>query len=200
MNNFKRLVIICLPFLFIFSGCGDEQKVTYKIPECPVGPIDTVVTEESFDPSSAEYKEKFLDSILGEKDTVTFINPTGVYHSGPYTPEGADEPVGMQGDVRVKYLGNSKVAICLNYVSHGPGFNVGYLFDTLEYRNNTVAYHNSLADESCTVTFRFKNDGVDVEQFSQTPDFACDFGHNVYVNGFYRKESDEILNIDDDCY
>jgi hypothetical protein len=194
---FKPLPAI---FLFLLIGCGEEENVQYIEPECLVdSQLEPSATEQSADRSSEEYQKKFYDSLLGEKDTAEFINPTGTYHFGPYTPKGVDEPIGMQGDVRVIFLKPNHIAVCLAFVSHGPGFNLGYLFDTLELRNNTAVYH-PYWDDDCTVTFRFTDDGVDVSQFDEDPGFACEFGMNVYVDGFYKKDSDNTENIDDDCF
>lgn len=129
---------------------------------------------------------------------IPFINPTGTYHCGPYTPEGAGEPIGNQGEIRIQYLGNNRIAICLNYVSHGPGFHMGYIFDTLYYADNWAEWHSEF-DTTCTVRFAISEKGINVRQHSEVPGWACDFGHNVYVDGYYRKESESAPVIEEDC-
>jgi hypothetical protein len=132
-------------------------------------------------------------------DTIQFVDPTGSYHFGPFTPENADAPLGNQGDIKVQYLGKNRILICLNYVSYGPAFNLGIFSDTLYYDDNWAEYHCPYTYSACVVRFAFTSEGVSVKQHQESPSFCCTFGNNVHVDGFYTKESSEIPFISTDC-
>lgn len=74
---------------------------------------------------------------------------------------------------------------------------MGSFADTLEYLNNRAIYTDPASDPTCRISFEFKHDGINVKQASDDLDFACGFGHAVYTDGFYKKTSSGISDMED---
>lgn len=99
-------------------------------------------------------------------------------------------------------LKNSKIAISLFICKGAPSYNSGSFIDTIKYQNN-IAVYKTTKEASCNITFTFSNKGITVEQYQADINFGCDFGHGVFADGFYKKESSKIpliIDLEDKYY
>ncbi len=69
-----------------------------------------------------------------------------------------------------------------------PSFNMGYLVGVVPMAEGVAVYThlNDMFGETCSITFDFSSgDAAKVVQIGT--DYACGFGHGVYVTGLYQK-------------
>jgi hypothetical protein len=127
----------------------------------------------------------------------TSINPTGSYKLDSKTTIKHGDTYGYFGELKIKLLDSSKIAISFFVCKGAPSYNSGSFIDTLKYLNNKAVYRTPEDDTSCKITFCFSNKGVTVEQYQADLNFGCGFGHAVFADGFYKKTSSKIPVIDD---
>ncbi len=110
------------------------------------------------------------------------VDPSGIYQLS-FKTKSSNNPIGK---IEVLKLADSKMIVNLHYVGAPPGKNMGIIKDTLLAKDNQVVYTTE-EDTSCRVVFTFFQRGVRVEQLSAGSSFACGFGRNVHVDGFYER-------------
>jgi hypothetical protein len=123
-----------------------------------------------------------------------FIDPTGTYLLKGEVKNGMI--VGHSGELRVRLLDAGRVAMCL-YVNKGyPGYESGFLLDTLSYADNRFIY-TPATDSSCSIYFAFDPRAVEVYQLLSDPRAGCAFGPGVLIAAVFDKTSAEIPVIQD---
>jgi hypothetical protein len=122
-------------------------------------------------------------SISQVKTGSTKIDPTGTY---ALVTHDTDKNYG--GDIYVKLIQKSKIAIALYIGMGGIAENNGTLNNTLQFKNNHAIFKTKW-DSTCTIIFKFTSKGIWVIQKAADPNFECGFGHAVYADGYYRKVS-----------
>jgi hypothetical protein len=137
-------------------------------------------------------------SLIGQvKKATTFINPTGSYKLDSETEIKDGDTYGYFGEINVKLLKNSKIALTLFVCKGAPSYNSGTIWDTLNYRNNISIYKTPEDDSTCKIVLTFKKSGITIEQHQADLNFGCGFGHGVFADGFYKKTSSKIPIIKD---
>jgi hypothetical protein len=114
-----------------------------------------------------------------------FVNPTGTYIMGA-SKKVDDDFYGYSGMIQVRMLKSGRIAISFGINKGAPSYNSGTFSDTLLYRNNIAVY---TPGKNCKLIFRFRKNGVSVEELSNDPGYKCSFGGGVVANGFFKKTS-----------
>ena len=121
--------------------------------------------------------------------TPSFVSPIvpGTYTLNDKTEAEATKSGGPYGKLVVSApSANNKCLFHLRYSTGAPANHLGIIKDSLiVYGTNT--YYRTNEDSSCRVSFEFTEQGVQVKQTSISSAFACGFGKNVYVDGFYKR-------------
>lgn len=118
-----------------------------------------------------------------------FIDPTGTYVLKGEKYKG--EIKGHHGEVRIKLLGDSLVAITM-YSNNGyPDYASASFTDTMEYANNR-AVHISKSDPSCQLVFAFDINGLEIKQIYTDPTSTCGFVKGTIPLGYIAKYSSAI--------
>ncbi len=112
------------------------------------------------------------------------VDFSGMYQLS-FKTKSPDNPFGK---IEVSRFTDSSIILNLHYVGASPGKNMGFIKDTLWVKDNKALYQTP-EDTSCRVVFTFFQRGVKVEQVSGLSSFACGFGRNVHVDGFYERSS-----------
>src|ERR1051326_1077732 len=94
--------------------------------------------------------------------TAEFIDPTGSYKLQLKTKKRDGDVYGYFGDIHVKLLDHSKIAMSFYICSGAPAYNSGAFVDTLHYKENTAVYRDSDSNKGCTVTFKFNRKSVNI--------------------------------------
>lgn len=117
------------------------------------------------------------------------INPTGTYVLKGEKHKG--EIKGNFGEVRVKLLTDSLIAITM-YCNKGfPDYSHASFYDTVLYGNNKATYL-SKDDASCRLIFDFEADGLYIKQIYTDPASTCGFESGVIPLGYIQKYSSDI--------
>jgi hypothetical protein len=119
------------------------------------------------------------------------IDPTGSYKLVSNAKIKNGDVYGYSGDIEVKLLDSSRIAISFFVTKGMPSYNSGSFDDTLFLQDN-VATYKTKEDSTCTMTFRFSVKGITVEEKTADFNFGCGFGHAVIADGFYKKTSSKI--------
>jgi hypothetical protein len=119
------------------------------------------------------------------------IDPTGSYKLVSNAKIKNGDVYGYSGDIEVKLLDSSRIAISFFVTKGMPSYNSGSFIDTLFFRDNIGTYKTK-EDSTCTMTFRFSAKGIKVEEKTADYNFGCGFGHAVVADGFYKKTSSKI--------
>jgi hypothetical protein len=122
----------------------------------------------------------------------SYINPTGTYGLISKAKVSHGETYGRTGDIQVKALSRNKIVVVLGVNIGAPSYNSGALSDTLTYKDNSCIYKGDEWDTSCRITFRFSRQGIIVIQKQNDLNDGCGFGHGVFADGFYKKESSKV--------
>lgn len=125
-----------------------------------------------------------------------FLNPTGTYKFNTKIEKRDGEVYGYFGEIRVKLIDSSTIAISFYVCKGAPGYNSGSFVDTLNYFNREVIYIPEY-DSTCKITFHFKEHGIDVTQSQADLNFGCGFGHGVFADGHYKRISRKTPEIID---
>jgi hypothetical protein len=126
-----------------------------------------------------------------------FINPTGSYKLNSKTETRHAETYGYFGEIKIKLLSNSKIAITLFVCKGATAYTSGTIWDTLSYKNNTSIYTTPEYDSTCKIIFTFRRSKIIVQQYQANLNDACGFGHGVLAKGVYRKVSSKIPILKD---
>ena len=123
-----------------------------------------------------------------------FIDPTGTYILKGTVVK--NRITGHSGEMRVKLLDRSKVALCF-FISKGyPGYESGSFIDTLLYRDNQALY-TPAADSDCTIIFCFSHKVAEIRQIYIDPQCSCGFGRDIMISTFFEKSSGDKPIIQD---
>ena len=118
-----------------------------------------------------------------------FIDPTGTYVLKGEKYKG--EIKGNYGEVRIKLLSDSLLAITMYSNKGYPDYTSASFTDTMVYTNNK-AVHYSKSDPSCQLVFAFDTDGLDIKQIYTDPASTCGFEKGAIPFGFIAKYSSAI--------
>jgi hypothetical protein len=138
-----------------------------------------------------------LTTIGQVRKATNFINPTGSYKLDSKTTVKNGDTYGYFGDIDIKLLDNSRIAISFFVCKGAPGYNMGTFIDTLTYQNNIAIHTTPEDDTTCRIKFTVTKKGITVEQYQANLNFGCAFGHAVFADGFYKKTSSKIPIIAD---
>ena len=72
----------------------------------------------------------------------------------------------------------------------------GSFVDTLLYNHHRAVYHHCESDTSCRMTFDFTSKGVSVVQTQANLNYGCGFGQGVFADGYYKKVSARVPEIE----
>jgi len=133
-----------------------------------------------------------LTAIGQVKKATSFINPTGSYKLDSKTTVKDGDTYGYFGDIDVKLLDSTRIAISFFVCKGAPSYNSGSFIDTLTYKNNVALHTTPEDDSSCRIKFKFNKKGITVEQYQADLNFGCAFGHAVFADGFYKKTSSKV--------
>ena len=134
----------------------------------------------------------YLTAIGQVKKATSFINPTGSYKLDRKTTVKDGDTYGYFGDIDIKLLDSSRIAISFFVCKGAPSYNMGTFVDTLTYRNNVAIHTTPEDDTTCRIKFTVTKKGITVEQYQANLNFGCAFGHAVFANGFYKKTSSKV--------
>lgn len=120
--------------------------------------------------------------------TPSLVSPIvpGTYSLNDKTETQAAKSGGPFGKLVVSAASNNQCLFHLRYSTGAPANHLGIIKDSLVVYN-TKTYYRTTEDPSCRVIFEFSEQGVQVKQESTASTFACGFGKNVYVDGFYKR-------------
>ena len=118
-----------------------------------------------------------------------YVNRTGTYKLVSNAKQVKEDTYGTTGEIQVKVISSSKIVVALSVNMGAPAYNSGGLFDTLQYVNNTSVYNGGQDDPTCRIKLRFSKVGIMVTQKQADLNFGCGFGHGVFADGFYKKQS-----------
>jgi hypothetical protein len=123
------------------------------------------------------------------------LNPTGSYRISekPYIWNGM--LTGDSGLIKVKLISTDRIVVSL-FIQKAPRNHEGSFQDTLLYNRHSAVYHHCEDDTFCRITFEFTPRGVNVSQTQANLNFACGFGQGVFADGFYKKVSAKVPEID----
>jgi hypothetical protein len=124
--------------------------------------------------------------------TTRFINPTGSYVLDSKTTTKDGEIYGPFGEIDIKLLDSSRIAISFFVCKGAPNYNMGTFIDTLIYRNNVALRTTPEDDTTCRIKFTFTRKVIIAEQTQANLNFGCGFGHAVFADGSYKKISGKI--------
>jgi hypothetical protein len=125
----------------------------------------------------------------------TFIDPTGTYILKGATEK--NKVVGHSGEIRVKLLGQDRVAMCFYINSGYPGYKSGSFLDTLLYNDENEAVYTPPADPGCAFLFYFRATSAETIQVYSDPGSGCGFGKGVMISALFPKYSGETPIIQD---
>src|ERR1700735_4124990 len=127
-------------------------------------------------------------------DHQVFIDPTGTSLLKGEVKK--NKIVGHSGEFRVRLLNANTVAMCL-YLNKGePGYESGFLLDTLHYGDNQCVYIPA-GDTSCAIYFVFAQKSVEIYKALSNPQGGCGFRPGVLEPAVFDKTSDDIPVIED---
>lgn len=129
-----------------------------------------------------------ISSYYKKKAIPDFINPTGSYKLVSKTKVRNGETYGYFGNIDVELIGSSRIAMSFYVCKGAPSYNSGSFLDTLDYINNTTVYKTDF-DASCSITFKFSEKGIIVDEKASNDNWGCGFGHAVVAYGFFKKTS-----------
>ena len=131
------------------------------------------------------------------KGLLAQTNPTGTYVRGDGLKHGDTGKKGYFGEIRVKHIGNNKIAVAFYVNSGKPAYNSGSFVDTLTYNNGKATYALSKFDSSCRIHFTFSTSRLLIRQISKVYPSPCGFGWDVIATGSYKKRSSRLPEIVD---
>jgi len=120
-----------------------------------------------------------------QPSSVSNIVP-GTYTLNNKTESEAAKSGGPYGKLIVSPAANNRCLFHLRYSTGAPANNLGLIKDSLMVYGNKTFYKTS-EDPNCRVIFEFSEKGVQITQESSGSSFACGFGRNVHVDGFYNR-------------
>ena len=123
----------------------------------------------------------FLSLSSVSKPFFVELNPTGTY----------EYKHGTNGDgtVKVQKIGTDKINVSLFVIGGPPSHNMGELMEVLKIKNGVAIYKSG----DCTIKFTFNSKAVKVTQTG----FDCGFGNGISANGYYKKTSSKVPNMDE---
>lgn len=131
---------------------------------------------------------------ISSTPTIDFLIPTGTYKLNEKTIKRDGDIYGYFGEIRVKRLDSSKIAMSFYVCKGAPSYNSGSFIDTLDYIKGKAVYIPE-DDSTCKITFHFKKQGIDVTQSQANLNVGCGFGHAVFADGYYKKVSKKTPEI-----
>jgi len=130
-------------------------------------------------------------SFLGSDD---FVDPTGTYILKAEVKN--HRIVGHSGEIRVKLLDRTHLAISF-YINKGfPNYESGAFMDTLLYKEN-IARYQPVSDPQCNVLILFSSGKAEIQQVYSDPTCHCGFGDGILVSTYFVKSSGEMPIIQD---
>ena len=127
-------------------------------------------------------------------DREIFIDPTGTYLLKGEVRK--NKIVGRSGELRVRLLNAKTVAMCLYLSKAEPGYESGFLLDTLHYGDNQCIYIPG-GDTSCAIYFVFAVKSVEIYEALSNPQGGCGFRPGVLEPAVFNKTSADIPVIED---
>ena len=118
-----------------------------------------------------------------------FIDPTGTYILKGKFQNSAIK--GNYGEIRVKLLDSTRIAITFYMNSGYPNYFAGAFIDTLSY-DGVSAIFSCSGQKVYKINFRFTNDDVELSQLYEDPHATCGFESGVIVSGTIKKYSKDI--------
>lgn len=131
------------------------------------------------------------------KTKPNFVNPTGSYKLDSKTTVKQGDTYGYFGDIDVKLLDSSRIAMSFFVCKGAPSYNMGSFIDNLTYKNNIAIHTTPEDDTTCRINFIFTKKGITVDQHQADLNFGCGFGHGVFADGFYKKTTSKVPVIID---
>ena len=115
-----------------------------------------------------------------------FVNPTGTYilKGEKYK----NEIKGNYGEIRVKLLRDSMLAITMYSNKGYPDYTSASFTDTVLYEDNRAVYRPQ-SDASCQLIFLFDPEGLNIKQIYTDPASTCGFEKGAIPLGFIGKYS-----------
>lgn len=129
-----------------------------------------------------------LFSFVSFAQTPSLVSPMvpGTYTMNDKSESQAAKSGGPFGKLIVSEQANNKCLFHLRYSTGAPANNLGLIKDSLMVYG-TKTFYKTTEDPSCRVVFEFTEKGVNITQESTAGSFACGFGRNVHVDGFYAR-------------
>ena len=122
----------------------------------------------------------FLQSSINTTENVDF-NPTGTYEY--------DHGNNGNGKVKVQKLSSDKIKVSIFVVGGEPSHNMGEFMKELKFKNGVAVYKSG----DCGLKFVFSSNAVKVIQTG----WNCGFGAGIMADGYYKKTSSQVPNMDD---
>jgi hypothetical protein len=141
-----------------------------------------------------------ITNLLAEGQTkkpISFIDPTGSYKLHSKTEVRDGDTYGYFGEMNVKLLPQSKIAISFFICRGATAYTSGSFIDTLSYEQNMAIHRTPEDDTTCKIVFNFARKGVSVLQYQANLNSGCGFGHGVLADGYYKKTSGKVPKISD---
>jgi hypothetical protein len=123
-----------------------------------------------------------------------FLDPTGTYILKAEVKN--HRIVGHSGEIRVKLLDRTHLAISF-YITRGyPNYESGAFMDTLPYKNN-IARYTPTSDPQCNILILFSRGNAEIQQVYSDPTCHCGFGEGILVSAYFEKSSGDMPIIQD---
>ncbi len=87
----------------------------------------------------------------------------------------------------VRRLNNDQVDINFEVNKGYPSYNRGSFHEVLSLKNGVAIYKPHEYDPSCSITFNFKKNIIEVKEKTNDFNSGCGFGHSVIADGIYKK-------------
>jgi hypothetical protein len=117
------------------------------------------------------------------------IDPTGTYILKGERYK--SEIKGNHGEIRIKLLSDSMVAITMYSNKGYPDYTSASFTDTMQYADNR-AIHFSKTDPSCQLVFGFDLNGLNIKQIYTDPASTCGFEKGTIPLGYIAKYSSAV--------
>lgn len=127
-----------------------------------------------------------------------YVDPTG-----SYTLKGKRLKNGERanhGEVHVKLIDNSRLAISFYYNKGYPSYNSGSFVDTLDYVDHKAVYtfyEPERPGSDCKLIFTFHRNKLNIKHEAEDYNYSCGFGMGVVVSGTMPKTSTRVPEIKD---
>jgi hypothetical protein len=133
-----------------------------------------------------------LISCLGTKIMATGETLTSKY-AGQYS-FGSDLENGSMGSISIYPETDSTILFYIELNQGAPSYNSGTLYGRVAIRNGQGIFYTESqdSDDGCKWNFYFAANDLNISTIDDQ--YACGFGHAVFVDGIYKKQATKAID------